>query len=434
MQYPAATEWQFDGLVGPTHNYAGLSFGNVASELNKHNLSNPRAAALQGLQKMRFVARETGSQCFFLPQYRPIVSELKRLGFDGNPDVLKKAAKEAPELLASIFSASTMWAANAATVAPSRDTADGKLHLTPANLITKYHRSLEPAFTTRLLRRVFKDGERFVVHEPLPASVRFSDEGAANHVRVAADHGEPGLHVFVYGMSEQAAERPLRFPARQHEDASRAVARMHRLDPERCLFVQQHPAAIDAGIFHHDVIGMSALGFIAQHEQAWVGGGEGVRKIARKLSSNTLRLLEVSEKELPLEAAVKSYFFNSQLLSDAKGIRIVAPMECADVPQAKALFDRWVEEGFVAGVHYLDVRESMRNGGGPACLRLRVVMTPEEDAMLARQRARPDLASPADFKARFGEEPVTDRQLEAALAMLEGLRLFDGRAAPGGKL
>ena len=63
-----------------------------------------------------------------------------------------------------------------------------------------------------------------------------------------------------------------------------------------------------------------------------------------------------------------------------------------------------------------------------------VVMTPEEDAMLARQRARPDLASPADFKARFGEEPVTDRQLEAALAMLEGLRLFDGRAAPGGKL
>ena len=33
-------------------------------------------------------------------------------------------------------------------------------------------------------------------------------------------------------------------------------------------------------------------------------------------------------------------------------------------------------------VRYLDVRESMRNGGGPACLRLRVPMTDAEAAAL----------------------------------------------------
>ena len=58
-----------------------------------------------------------------------------------------------------------------------------------------------------------------------------------------------------------------------------------------------------------------------------------------------------------------------------------------------------------------------------------VVMTPEEDAVLSRQRARPDLADPVEFKARFGQEPVADRQLETALAMLEGLRLAGGRGS-----
>lgn len=381
MDNMGAKEWQFDGLVGPTHNYSGLSFGNIASELNKNSSSNPRAAALQGIQKMRLVMRKTGAQSFFIPQYRPIVSELYRLGFEGDLSLLlKKASSDAPDLLASVYSASSMWAANAATVAPSVDTRDGKVHFTPANLITKFHRSIEPNFTARYLRRVFSDARYFRVHDPLPASARFSDEGAANHLRLAPSHGERGLHVFVYGMGEGAASLPTKFPARQHEEACKALARLHQLDEGDCIFVQQSPEAIDAGIFHHDVAGMSALMFAAQHEKAWVGQAAVREAVAKRLYSNALRWVDVREAELPLREAVASYFFNSQLLADAHGrITILAPVECAENAYAKALFDRWLaEEGPVAEVQYLDVRESMRNGGGPACLRLRVVLTEEE--------------------------------------------------------
>jgi carboxyl-terminal processing protease len=56
-----------------------------------------------------------------------------------------------------------------------------------------------------------------------------------------------------------------------------------------------------------------------------------------------------------------------------------------------------------------------------------VVMTPEEDTKLARQRARPDITDAAAFKERFGFEPIVDRQLETALAMLQGVRLFADR-------
>lgn len=381
MDFIGAKEWQFDGLVGPAHNYAGLSFGNVASEMNKNAVSNPRAAALQGIGKMRLVARKTGAQSFFLPQYRPIVSELYRFGFGGDvASVLKKSSIEAPELLASIYSASSMWAANAATVAPSVDTRDRKVHFTVANLITKYHRSLEANFTTRYLRRVFSDERYFRVHDPLPATLRFSDEGAANHLRLAPAHGQRGLHVFVYGMAEGAASLPVRFPARQHEEACKALARLHQLDEEDCIFVQQSPEAIDAGIFHHDVAGMSALMFAAQHEKAWVGQEDVRARVAKRLNSNGLRWVDVREEQLPLREAVASYFFNSQLLADERGqVTILAPVECAENAYAKALFDQWLaEEGPVGEVQYLDVRESMRNGGGPACLRLRVVLTEAE--------------------------------------------------------
>ena len=55
-----AREFNFDGLVGPSHNYAGLSFGNVASFSNVKSASNPKQAALQGLAKMRALAGKYG--------------------------------------------------------------------------------------------------------------------------------------------------------------------------------------------------------------------------------------------------------------------------------------------------------------------------------------------------------------------------------------
>ncbi|EAP0071555.1 succinylarginine dihydrolase, partial [Salmonella enterica subsp. enterica serovar Stanley] len=47
-----AHEVNFDGLVGLTHHYAGLSFGNEASTRHRFQMSNPRLAVKQGLLKM----------------------------------------------------------------------------------------------------------------------------------------------------------------------------------------------------------------------------------------------------------------------------------------------------------------------------------------------------------------------------------------------
>ena len=59
---------------------------------------------------------------------------------------------------------------------------------------------------------------------------------------------------------------------------------------------------------------------------------------------------------------------------------------------------------------------------------MEVVRTAEEDGMLRRQRARPDIADPKEFKERFGFELIEDRQLQAALDVLRGVRLIDIRA------
>jgi succinylarginine dihydrolase len=87
-------EANFDGLVGPTHNYAGLSIGNVASLNNAKNTSNPKQAAKQGLQKMKSLSELGLVQGVLAPQERPDVYTLRRLGFTGtDSEVISKAAK-----------------------------------------------------------------------------------------------------------------------------------------------------------------------------------------------------------------------------------------------------------------------------------------------------------------------------------------------------
>ncbi len=87
-----------------------------------------------------------------------------------------------------------------------------------------------------------------------------------------------------------------------------------------------------------------------------------------------------TEKELPVADAVKAYPFNSQVLTMPDGsMAIIAPIESRETPSAKAFLDRVLaEDNPVKTVHYLDVRQSMNNGGGPACLRLRVPLTDDE--------------------------------------------------------
>ncbi len=382
-----ATEINFDGLVGPTHNYAGLSFGNVASLHNEKSVANPRAAAQQGLRKMKRLADLGFAQAVLPPQERPSLRLLRQLGFSGkDADVLAKAAKEAPELLAAASSASAMWTANAATVSPSADTRDGRVHFTPANLCSKLHRAIEHEETRRMLAAIFADDARFVVHDALPGTSALADEGAANHTRLCSAYGEPGIELFVYGRAEyrRGQNEPQRFPARQTFEASRAVAQRHGLREERTIYAQQNPAVIDAGVFHNDVIAVGNCTTLFCHASAFVGQQAVYDTLSASLSAlgAPFTVIEVPEAEVSVADAVTSYLFNSQLLTSNAGVQLlVVPAECRENAPVAAYLDRLVAAGGpIHEVLEFDLRESMKNGGGPACLRLRVVLNDAERA------------------------------------------------------
>lgn len=375
-------EVNFDGLIGPTHNYAGLSFGNLASDRNRGAVSSPKSAALQGLEKMKRLYDMGIKQAVLPPQPRPHLSFLRRLGFRGADEaVIAQAAASQPQLLANAYSASAMWAANAATVSPSADTQDGKVHLTPANLLTTLHRSLETDGTAAVLRQIFADSSCFVIHAPLPAHRHFADEGAANFCRFAVEHGKPGVEMMVYGTDADAggSTRPEKYPARQTRQACEAIFRNHRLDPGRTVFAQQNPAVVDRGVFHNDVIAVANETVFLYHEDAFVDTAAVVADIDERLGTKLQRLC-VKREQVSVAEAVESYLFNSQLVTlPGGGMAVIAPEECRLNEAARS----WLEDlpfgdNPVEAVHYFDVRESMKNGGGPACLRLRVVLTEKE--------------------------------------------------------
>ena len=352
-------EINFDGIVGPSHNYAGLSLGNLASTRNAGHVSQPRAAALQGIDKMRANLALGLAQGLFLPHPRPHAHWLAELGTTYD--------KADPALAANAMSASAMWAANAATVSPAPDTADGRCHLTVANLRTMPHRSHEWPATLAQLRIAF-GSDAFRVHQPVPPA--FGDEGAANHMRLTGSHGEPGVEVFVYGVSGGA------FPARQHIEASRAVARLHSLPPERTIFAAQSEEAIAAGAFHNDVVAVANERVLFAHEKAFADRDSLMAQLERLVPG--FEYVEVPAAEVPIADAVRSYLFNAQLVSPPDGeMTLVAPTECRETPSVWNWIERHVAgNGPIRRVEIVDVRQSMANGGGPACLRLRVVADP----------------------------------------------------------
>ncbi len=383
MSDTAAIEVNFDGLIGPSHNYGGMSDGNLASASNAGEVSNPREAAHQGLEKMRLLLRAGLTQGVLPPLPRPNLDLLVSAGFGGSDaKILQDAARTAPRLLKAAYSASSMWAANAAMVSPCADTDDGRLHLTAANLSTMLHRSFEHPDTVASLLSVFDDPDRFAVHAALPMHADFADEGAANHVRLSASHGSAGVELFVHGRDDAISKT--RFPARQTRLACESIARQHGLDPARTVHARQSQAAIDAGAFHNDVVCVGTLDTLFFHQLAFDDTAKLLADI-RAASDGLFELkpVMVSQGEVPIEDAIRSYLFNSQLLQWPGEDRLVllAPLETREVETAHAYCQRLVAgNGPIGRVQYVDVRQSMRNGGGPACLRLRVVMTAQEIA------------------------------------------------------
>ena len=372
-------EVNFDGLIGPGHNYAGLSPGNLASASHAGQIAYPRAAALQGLAKMRTLYQLGYKQGFFPPQLRPNMAVLRQLGFSGShEEVLKAVAQQAPELLAMVYSASSMWAANAATVTPSLDAPDGRVHFTVANLVTTPHRAIESPETTHCLNQVFADTDYFAVHPPLMVHAKFGDEGAANHNRICSDYGEQGVGLFVYGDGQA-----VKFPARQTYLASQAVARQHGV-LDRSVFLKQSAAAIDAGAFHNDVVAVANGPVLFFHESAYEQkdfqvAAEQIRKYVPDFKP-----LCVPASKVSLEDAISSYLFNSQLVAtptgDVSDMTLIAPVECQQNPAVLDYLQQLSRDNSqpIRDVVFVDVRQSMSNGGGPACLRLRVQLSEEE--------------------------------------------------------
>lgn len=374
-------ELNMDGLVGPTHHYAGLSAGNIASTQHAMTIANPRAAALQGIQKMRILHQLGIKQAVLPPHPRPNIDLLRQLGFSGSTlDILKKAKKDAPELLSACYSASSMWTANAATIAPSIDTLDKRVHFTAANLISNLHRHQEASFSYLLLKRIFANESHFHHHLPLPATTLTRDEGAANHNRLCQTHADFGTHLFVYNQQMLPAGNqvsvPLRYPARQTREASEAITRSHQLNSKHVLFVQQNPQVVDQGVFHNDVIAMANESLFILHEKAFVNQHDLLGRLDTKF-----QIIEVKSKHMTIENAVKSYFFNSQLITlPDQTMALIAPSECEHAPGIKAYIDELltVKNNPISQVYYLNLKQSMRNGGGPACLRLRIVLNEQE--------------------------------------------------------
>lgn len=409
------TEINFDGIVGPSHNYAGLSLGNIASASHAGDPSYPRAAALQGMAKMRGNLARLGVQGFLLPLPRPNHALVQALALDGS---------EPPQLRAAPWSASSMWTANAATISPAPDTADRRCHLTPANLVTMLHRAQEWPDTQSQLAVAFGDTRHFAIHDAVPPT--FGDEGAANHMRLCESHDAPGVEVFVYGKTGG------RFPARQHEQASRLVTRAHGLDPARTVFIEQNPEAIAAGAFHNDVVAVANGRVLFTHAEAFADQAGAYDAI--RAAFPALEVVEVPSHAVTLQEAIRTYLFNAQLLTLPSGeMVLIVPEECRESPSVWG----WVESmlagnGPIRQVIPVDVKQSMANGGGPACLRLRVVCDPatvDPRFLLGEAKADliectiaahyPEQIDPSDI----GSQALENSVIAARLALLDALNL-----------
>jgi succinylarginine dihydrolase len=370
-------EINFDGLIGPTHNYAGLSQGNLASQKHLNKTSNPKAAALQGLDKMRLIMDQGIPQGFFLPHERPHLKTLRALGFSGtDEDIINRATKQNPLLLKNVYSASSMWAANAATFSPSIDSYDQNIHITPANLNTMFHRSIEHEFTKTQLELMF--GGVAIVHDPIENISGYGDEGAANHLRVSEQHLKSGFQIFVYGSS--AFEVHQGMITRQAEEISKAVSIMHQLDPDRVLFLKQNEQAINAGSFHNDIVSLANEEVFIFHQEAFADRVE-LERILHHLKDHVkgFHPIEILSEDISLDDLVSSYLLNSQLITVKNNeMMMLLPEEVQNHSNCMRWLDEIKSSSPIKHIEFVDIRQSMMNGGGPACLRFKITVNNDE--------------------------------------------------------
>jgi succinylarginine dihydrolase len=391
---PDYREINIDGMIGPSHHFGGLGVENKASELNRAQTSHPRNAALQGLAKMELLDSYGIPQFYLPPPARPAWGWLESLGFSGSKaSVLRDCYQEYPILLSAAFSSAFMWTANAASVSCGSDTRSGRAKIKLANLNANLHRSIEEAERLPQLETMFKAVAGVDVLRGLSSSRPLSDEGAANLMRFCTRAGSRGVYAFVYGSEQggsddaaghfQVGAGTRRRQPRQTRMASALLARSLDLEPADCFLMQQTSAAIDAGVFHNDVIATSHENVLVYHESAFHNSEESVAVIQKRFFEKTGQELEthlVASSDLRLDEAVDTYLFNSQICTDSQGQwRMFVPENCSQSTAVQTVLDRLRSQiPRLRTIDYCPLAESMRNGGGPACLRLRVSLTPAQ--------------------------------------------------------
>ena len=100
-----------------------------------------------------------------------------------------------------------------------------------------------------------------------------------------------------------------------------------------------------------------------------------------RFADSPMYFIPVKKDQVTLEEAIKTYLFNSQLISLQNGTMVlIAPTECKESSSVHAYLNALLEDKShpIRQVIYLNVCQSMQNGGGPACLRLRITMTENE--------------------------------------------------------
>ena len=173
---------------------------------------------------------------------------------------------------------------------------------------------------------------------------------------------------------------------------------------------------------------------LRSHEQAFADK-EGFYADLRRLLPE-VEIVEVPADLVSLEDAVKSYLFNAQLVTLPEGgMALILPEEARETPRVWA----WLEamaagNGPIRRLAIVDVRQSMANGGGPACLRLRVVADPATvDPRFLADEAKldavaaviaeiwPETIAPCDL----ADPSLWARAAEARIALLDLLDLSE---------
>ncbi|MBL4790485.1 MAG: N-succinylarginine dihydrolase, partial [Kordiimonadaceae bacterium] len=154
------------------------------------------------------------------------------------------------------------------------------------------------------------------------------------------------------------------------------------------------------------------------------------RDIQEAMGETEMIFIEVPDAEVPIADAVKCYLFNSQLISmpGRDGMALILPIEVSEMPSAKAYVDQLLASELpINHVDYLDVRQSMRNGGGPACLRLRVVLSQADRVAMAANSILDDglLASLQTWAKKHYRDRLMPEDLGDVALMEEGFAALD---------